>query len=276
MIRKIKIQITILIAALFFYSPAYANTIDKQVIIQPIQITDGTTPFGNQDMLLFEKEMDKIWSQAGIDIEFNPFTQYNSPGDSSISYDELAGYYSGGFIGPGTYHPPTYWTAAQSDPSAAADPFTINMWFTDTITSPVGDILGISNFIANPDGSISLGANGVVIANGVFDDPAHPLFAVLAHELGHNLGLFHIDDSAWPTTTSENARNLMSRYMLHADSIDDIYPDGEGRNRLDQHQIDLARNSPFVRDYSSIPEPATIILFSIGLLGLIGVSRQEE
>ncbi len=262
MIRNIKLMMAIPVLVLALSGLSHSNTIDKQVIIQPIQITNGSF-YGNQNMRLFEQELDKIWGQAGIDISFNAFTQYNSPNDIVIEYYELAEYWGSG----------EFWTAALSDSSAASDPLTINMWFTDKIWFPMGYSMGISNsFWDQSTGTVSLGANGIVISDGIFDHSGPGHFSVLAHELGHNLGLFHIDDLLYPTS-NDNRRNLMSRDPFFAGFIDDIYPDGQGVNRLDPGQIEIARNSPFARDYNPIPEPSTFLLFSFGVLFIAKINR---
>jgi hypothetical protein len=65
---------------------AYALPITQQLVVNPIQVCDD---FGdncaNPDQLLYEAEADQIWLQAGIDIEFLPWKQWNNSSVLTIS-----------------------------------------------------------------------------------------------------------------------------------------------------------------------------------------------
>lgn len=64
---------------LFAGNSARAQLITHRITIQPIQITNvGATVVGNASLTLFEAATDKIWAQAGIDIQYNSWITYAS------------------------------------------------------------------------------------------------------------------------------------------------------------------------------------------------------
>src|SRR5262249_37896021 len=99
-------------------STAQALPVDTFVTVQPIQVRadDGAADF---TVGLFEAETDKIWRQAGIDIEFLPFVTLD---ESDFLVLEDTSEIVGLFIGAGHGQHP--------------DPLVLNMWFVNEILPP--------------------------------------------------------------------------------------------------------------------------------------------
>jgi hypothetical protein len=218
-----------------------AMPITERVTVQIIQVaTDaGTTPapaFGDasQQALIFSA-IDTIWAQAGIDIDFNidvtawnnTFALTGTPGDNDPrSTDDLE----------------TIVDSAALAGVDAANPDTINLFLVRIVP-------GFSQTSNNTSNGLAfLDSNGITLWAGPnllsFTNGRDVIASVLAHEIGHNLGLDHIVE----------AQNLMQG----GGSPDD----GE---RLNATQISTALASSFS---VPIPEPATLMLAGLGLFYL--------
>lgn len=192
--------------------------------VQPIQVCDDDGIVCAQ-VEFFELITDKIWSQADIDVAFLPTNQLN---DSDYLITDDNEFFDLSFTGePSDFgrHP---------DSTDTSGP--INLWFVDEIETSEGFI---------QYGNAWIGLNGVLISDDIFDfNDGIGRVDVIAHELGHNLGLRH---STFGAGTPEN---LMSSGSIRTipESIDDIFPDGEGLSQLTSEQIEVARNSSFVTE----------------------------
>lgn len=223
-----------------------AMDITQLVRVQPIIVANnnGSDPaefFGNPgQQSIIEGFIDDIWAQAGIDVDFLPSTNWNST-------------FANG--GPGLFQ-----TIDAADAAGVNNPDSsvINMYFVNQIGG-------------SAPGENSASGVGVVGGNGVtqfvgsnllgFTGGQEVIASVVAHEIGHNLGLNHI----------VMAENLMQQ----AGSAND----GE---RLNSAQIATALNSGLSVDVvvtpspPPVPLPAAAWLFGSALLGLVGVKRRRR
>ncbi len=225
--------------------------ITEIVTVQPIVVSDdngidntanffGTT--GQQTAI--EGLIDTIWAQAGIDVNFLTPNSWNST---------FANWGSGGPPNNGGNTRPTsdLGTIVADGASAgvtSANANVINIFFvniaagfdllTDNAAAGLAYVNG--NGISQYVGSNLLGWSGgqEVVAS------------VVAHEIGHNLGLTHLSEF----------ENLMQ-------------PGGSGE-RLNDTQIATALASEF--SVAVVPIPAAVWLFGSGLLGLIGYTKRKK
>jgi Metallo-peptidase family M12B Reprolysin-like len=204
-----------------------------QLVIQPIQVCDDAG-FICAQMDFLETIVDKIWAQAGIGVTFLAPNRLNNsaflsiaPGASSRS--EFYQLSFGGSTGAFGRHP-----------SSTRDSGPINMWFVDVIEAGSGLV---------QYGNAWINVNGVLISDDIFSfNNGQGRIDVIAHEIGHNLGLRH------DTLGAGTGNNLMSdggdRNL--PDSIADITPDGLRLSQLTSGQIATARGSSFLTNAAGV------------------------
>jgi hypothetical protein len=195
--------------------------ITRRVTVQLIQtaLDDGTSPataFGTPTQrAAIETGIDTIWSQAGIDVAIlaepvrynDTFAYQGNAGSGTRPSGDLSTILSNARNEGGILH---------------ADPLVLNMFFVNVVPAfkplPENNVAGIAR----------IGANGIAAFVGdsllTFGNGRDSVASVIAHEIGHNLGLIHVGD---------DLPNLMS-------------PGGD-TEQLNASQIDTARASSFAR-----------------------------
>jgi hypothetical protein len=137
------------------------------------------------------------------------------------------------------------------------------MYFVDDMPGAFGLGCGAPVYAAYCGGDV-----GIIIQGGVFTFNAGiGRLDTIAHEIGHVLGLTHGD---WGADQTNNVMNASER--LIPSSLADIAPDGANIDQLSADQIAEVFNSPFIRE---VPEPASVALFGLGLLGLSVLRRRR-
>jgi hypothetical protein len=198
-----------------------AQPITRRVTAQLVQtaLNDGSSPatvFGNATQRAgIESRIDTIWAQAGIDVSFlSTVTPYNN----TFAYQGNAG--SG--TRPSGDLNTIFSNAASTGGILNADPLVINLILANVVPafSPLGENSSAGYARIRGNGIIGYVGDNLLGFSGGLDVIA----GVMAHEIGHNLGLDH---------TASGQPNLMS-------------PSGT-TEQLDTSQIDIARSSNFAR-----------------------------
>lgn len=227
---------------LAFTSLASAATIDRMLTVQVYRLCDNAGsncaalgPSGNN---YFAAETNKIWSQAGITVDFNFVSNINSSAFSAIN-DAVPG---DGFVDLVTSY-------GSMGPSSSV----VDMFLVRTVAGAYGEGW--------------LGAGGLVIAMDTVMAYNGGLGRIdtIAHELGHNLGLDH-------TTPGNNYLMTSGATRTVPTTIANITPDGLGLSLLSPAMITNVRDSTLL---TPVPEPFSLTLAAVGLL-VIGLARRRN
>jgi hypothetical protein len=172
--------------------------VTRQVQIQPIRVkkTDGTTAttLGSASEESYIKEqIDRIWAQVGVRIQWLPFTEYIS----NFAYDgSTVGNYTS------TNRPQSHLgqiTSGAGAPPKSSNAIVLNMFFVEIVPG----FPKLSENSAN--GLAFIDSNGMTVQVGEnlldWNGGRDVIASVLAHEIGHNLGLDHV---------ANGTNNLMS------------------------------------------------------------------
>jgi hypothetical protein len=216
--------------------------IDRQLTVQVIQVAndDGSNPaplFGSASaQTAIFNGIDTIWSQAGIDVEFKfRLTPY---------FDTFT------LVGNNPPRPTSDLNTIISSANAEGgvldpNPKVINLFMVRIVP-------GFSQTSDNTSNGLAfVGGNGITLWAGPnltgFQGGREVISSVLAHEIGHNLGLNHLG------------------------ALENLMESGGDGERLNAAQISTARNSSLV---VAIPEPSAVLMFGSALL-LAGISRRK-
>ncbi|MEA5466898.1 hypothetical protein [Leptothoe sp. PORK10 BA2] len=194
-----------------------ANAIKKYINVQPIEICDnlGGRCAGTP---IFASETKAIWEKAGLDINFLPTRQLNESlfliaTETAIDYGLFSGI-------PRT--------------GVSSDPKTINVWFAQDLFYHGGTRFGRGSIGGN---KLVLNSSAISSFNG-----GKGRIDTLAHELGHNLGLFHHHD--------ENHLLAAGDQRQSPESLLDITTNQT--SLFSQQEISTVFASPFVKDIPRI------------------------
>ena len=217
-------------------APAALALSTMYVGVQPVQVcNDGGASCANDSRELFRDEMDKIWAQADMSIQFLPWLTVD---DSDLLNDVV------------------FW-----DLSPNADEEIINLWFVDTLYWPNAGTLYGQASSAQGYAAVTASVFSYNSGNGRRD--------TMAHEIGHVLDLGH---STYGAGASSNLMTSGSSRSV-PDGVGNITPDGAALSVLTAAQITQVRLNSYALNYNPVPEPGTAMLVVFGLV-MVGVRRK--
>jgi hypothetical protein len=177
-------------AALIVSAP---QPITHQVRVQPIQVSDSNgrntaTFMGSSSSETYIKgQIDRVWRQIGVEILWEPTATYN---------DTFTNKGSGNYSTQSRPTADLYTITADPNAPLASDPTIVNLFFVNISAGykqlSGNQVAGLAKVDANGS-TIFVGLNLVTQTNWVGGPDAgkDSVAAVIAHEIGHCLGLIH-------------------------------------------------------------------------------------
>lgn len=221
-------------------------------VIQTNNGTDYANAFGNETQRAYiETEVNRIWAQVGVQIQFSStITPYNN----SFAFDGNGADYTS--VSRSTSDLNTIVSQGDTNGVGSSDFANIDLYFVNVVPGFTETGTYTANGLAFVDG------NGVAMYAGTglyeWEGGLDVIAAVLAHEIGHNLGLPH---------TANGGDNLMS-------------PSGS-EDRLTQAQRDIIftdtanwQDGFDLLQLYTVPEPSQTMFVAIA--GVFFVLRKKR
>ena len=281
----------LLIVALTNFAHAEMYTLNVEIIqVCNDAGTDCTNlgPNGGADQsYLYNSQVNEIWAQAGININYT-VSQWNNTEAQRLTFTERNSLYDNSFTsGTGDVMPGLATDAVQiffvNDHSGTGYNGSAGSgWVGNPLTNPMFSARNAGNAQIYIDGTFSSNGRSVMANEGFAADS---LSGTIAHEIGHLLGLRHVENvngGAGAGTTQDptfSVGNTEANLMWGAGSgpaYDDMMTLTQNFT-LNQAQIDAAIYNGLRLDpdgnglgvLTAVPEPTSLAMFGMACVGMM-------
>lgn len=156
---------------------------------------------------LYQSKVNEIWAQAGIQVNFN-VTTWNSSAAQRLTSNELSALYANTFAGaPGIATDALQIFFVKDHPGTGYNGTAGTGWVDNPLANPLGQARNAGNNQLFIDGTFTSIGRGVMTNEGFARED---LARTLAHEIGHGLGLRHVDEMPVDAGSVQDPRFTLS------------------------------------------------------------------